>query len=170
MLICGSNKLICASNMLICGSIKHADLRIKQVDLRIKHVDAQISDSDLVFDTSALFRVYNPLRHRHLAITHVSSRDRWPFFFSQEDATKARKRRSDTSGEGRESTYEKPMQFATGVVDVFVNGVEVLKDGETHGRQAGEGGGEGTGSTLRSTPGTRDEQFDTNRSSARNFS
>ncbi|HEU4957062.1 MAG TPA: D-aminoacylase [Sphingomicrobium sp.] len=28
------------------------------------------------------------------------------------------------------STFEKPMQFATGVRDVFVNGVQVLKDGE----------------------------------------
>jgi N-acyl-D-amino-acid deacylase len=28
------------------------------------------------------------------------------------------------------ATFEKPHQYATGVKDVFVNGVEVLKDGE----------------------------------------
>jgi N-acyl-D-amino-acid deacylase len=38
---------------------------------------------------------------------------------------------------GAQSTYEKPMQFATGVVDVFVNGVEVLKDGEHTGAKPG---------------------------------
>jgi len=27
------------------------------------------------------------------------------------------------------STYENPHQFATGVIDVFVNGTQVLKDG-----------------------------------------
>ena len=36
-----------------------------------------------------------------------------------------------------QSTYEKPMQFATGVVHVFVNGVQVLKDGEHTGTKAG---------------------------------
>jgi N-acyl-D-amino-acid deacylase len=36
-----------------------------------------------------------------------------------------------------QSTYEKPMQFATGVVHVFVNGVQVLKDGEHTGAKAG---------------------------------
>jgi N-acyl-D-amino-acid deacylase len=38
---------------------------------------------------------------------------------------------------GAQSTYEKPMQFATGVVDVFVNGVQVLRDGEHTGAKAG---------------------------------
>jgi len=36
-----------------------------------------------------------------------------------------------------QSTYEKPMQFATGVVHVFVNGVQVLKDGERTGAKSG---------------------------------
>jgi N-acyl-D-amino-acid deacylase len=36
-----------------------------------------------------------------------------------------------------QSTYEKPMQFATGVVHVFVNGVQVLKDGEHTGATVG---------------------------------
>ena len=35
------------------------------------------------------------------------------------------------------ATYEKPMQYATGVRDVFVNGVQVLKDGEPTGAAAG---------------------------------
>ena len=35
------------------------------------------------------------------------------------------------------STYEKPMQYASGVVHVFVNGVQVLKDGEHTGARAG---------------------------------
>jgi N-acyl-D-amino-acid deacylase len=35
------------------------------------------------------------------------------------------------------STYEKPMQYATGVVHVFVNGVQVLKDGEHTGAKPG---------------------------------
>ena len=35
------------------------------------------------------------------------------------------------------STFEKPMQFATGVRDVFVNGVHVLKDGEPTGAKSG---------------------------------
>ena len=35
------------------------------------------------------------------------------------------------------STFEKPMQFATGVRDVFVNGVQVLKDGEPTGAKSG---------------------------------
>ena len=35
------------------------------------------------------------------------------------------------------STFAKPMQFATGVRDVFVNGVQVLKDGEPTGAKPG---------------------------------
>ncbi|HTQ28959.1 MAG TPA: D-aminoacylase [Puia sp.] len=35
------------------------------------------------------------------------------------------------------ATYEKPHQLATGVVDVFVNGTEVLKDGEHSGAKPG---------------------------------
>jgi len=35
------------------------------------------------------------------------------------------------------STYEKPMQYASGVVDVFVNGVQTLRDGEHTGARAG---------------------------------
>ena len=35
------------------------------------------------------------------------------------------------------ATYDKPMQFATGVRQVFVNGVQVLKDGEPTGKAAG---------------------------------
>ncbi len=35
------------------------------------------------------------------------------------------------------ATYEKPHQFATGMVDVFVNGVEVLKDGDHTGATPG---------------------------------
>ena len=35
------------------------------------------------------------------------------------------------------STYEKPMQYATGVVHVFVNGVQVLRDGEHTGAKPG---------------------------------
>ena len=35
------------------------------------------------------------------------------------------------------STYEKPMQYATGVAHVFVNGVPVLRDGEHTGARAG---------------------------------
>ncbi|MEA2165963.1 MAG: N-acyl-D-amino-acid deacylase [Thermoanaerobaculia bacterium] len=38
---------------------------------------------------------------------------------------------------GAQSTYEKPMQFATGVVHVFVNGVQVLKDGQHTGAKPG---------------------------------
>jgi N-acyl-D-amino-acid deacylase len=36
-----------------------------------------------------------------------------------------------------QSTYEKPMQYATGILDVFVNGVEVLRDGEPTGAKPG---------------------------------
>ena len=35
------------------------------------------------------------------------------------------------------ATFEKPMQYATGVRDVFVNGVQVLKDGESTGATPG---------------------------------
>ena len=35
------------------------------------------------------------------------------------------------------ATFEKPMQFATGVRDVFVNGVQVLKGGEPTGATPG---------------------------------
>jgi N-acyl-D-amino-acid deacylase len=35
------------------------------------------------------------------------------------------------------ATYEKPKQFATGVDDVFVNGVQVLKDGKHTGAKPG---------------------------------
>ena len=35
------------------------------------------------------------------------------------------------------ATYEKPHQFATGVADVFVNGVQVLRDGEHTGATPG---------------------------------
>jgi N-acyl-D-aspartate/D-glutamate deacylase len=35
------------------------------------------------------------------------------------------------------ATYEKPHQYATGMVDVFVNGVQVLKDGEHTGAKPG---------------------------------
>jgi N-acyl-D-amino-acid deacylase len=35
------------------------------------------------------------------------------------------------------ATYEKPQQYATGVVDVFVNGTQVLKDGEHTGAKPG---------------------------------
>jgi N-acyl-D-amino-acid deacylase len=35
------------------------------------------------------------------------------------------------------ATYEKPHQFATGVADVFVNGVQVLRDGEHTGAKPG---------------------------------
>ncbi len=35
------------------------------------------------------------------------------------------------------ATYEKPHQLATGVIDVFVNGVEVLRDGEHTGAKPG---------------------------------
>ena len=35
------------------------------------------------------------------------------------------------------ATYEKPHQYATGVVHVFVNGVQVLKDGEHTGAKPG---------------------------------
>ena len=35
------------------------------------------------------------------------------------------------------ATYDKPMQYATGVEDVFVNGVQVLRDGEHTGAKPG---------------------------------
>jgi N-acyl-D-amino-acid deacylase len=35
------------------------------------------------------------------------------------------------------STYESPQQYATGMIDVFVNGTEVLKDGEHTGAKPG---------------------------------
>ncbi len=35
------------------------------------------------------------------------------------------------------ATFEKPMQFATGVRDVFVNGAQVLKDGQPTGAKPG---------------------------------
>jgi N-acyl-D-amino-acid deacylase len=35
------------------------------------------------------------------------------------------------------ATYEKPLQYATGVADVFVNGVQVLKNGEHTGAKPG---------------------------------
>ena len=35
------------------------------------------------------------------------------------------------------ATFEKPHQYATGVKDVFVNGVQVLKDGEHTGAKPG---------------------------------
>ena len=38
---------------------------------------------------------------------------------------------------GAHSTYEKPMQYATGVVDVFVNGVQVIRDGQHTGAKPG---------------------------------
>jgi N-acyl-D-amino-acid deacylase len=36
------------------------------------------------------------------------------------------------------ATFEKPMQFATGVRDVFVNGVQVLRKGEPTGATPGK--------------------------------
>jgi N-acyl-D-amino-acid deacylase len=35
------------------------------------------------------------------------------------------------------ATFEEPRQYATGVKDVFVNGVQVLKDGEHTGAKPG---------------------------------
>ncbi|QBB70753.1 D-aminoacylase [Pseudolysobacter antarcticus] len=39
---------------------------------------------------------------------------------------------------GDRSTFDKPMQYATGVSDVFVNGVQVLRDGEHTGATPGQ--------------------------------
>ena len=36
------------------------------------------------------------------------------------------------------ATFEKPQQYATGVVHVFVNGVQVLRDGEHTGKKPGQ--------------------------------
>ena len=36
------------------------------------------------------------------------------------------------------ATYDKPMQYAIGVGDVFVNGVQVLRDGEHTGATPGQ--------------------------------
>ena len=36
------------------------------------------------------------------------------------------------------ATYENPRQYATGVIHVFVNGVQVLKDGEHTGAKPGQ--------------------------------
>ena len=36
------------------------------------------------------------------------------------------------------ATFEKPHQYAVGVRDVFVNGVQVLKDGEHTGAKPGK--------------------------------
>jgi N-acyl-D-amino-acid deacylase len=38
---------------------------------------------------------------------------------------------------GAHATYEKPMQYATGVVDVFINGVPVIRDGQHTGAKPG---------------------------------
>ena len=35
------------------------------------------------------------------------------------------------------ATYEKPLQYATGVTHVFVNGVQILRDGEHTGAKPG---------------------------------
>lgn len=35
------------------------------------------------------------------------------------------------------ATFEKPQQYATGVIDVFVNGIQVIKDGEHTGKKPG---------------------------------
>jgi N-acyl-D-aspartate/D-glutamate deacylase len=43
----------------------------------------------------------------------------------------------DPNTVGAHSTYEKPMQYATGIVDVFVNGVQVVRDGEHTGAKPG---------------------------------
>ena len=36
------------------------------------------------------------------------------------------------------ATYERPQQFATGVTDVFINGVQVLRGGEHTGATPGQ--------------------------------
>jgi N-acyl-D-amino-acid deacylase len=35
------------------------------------------------------------------------------------------------------ATYEKPLQYATGVTHVFVNGTQILRDGEHTGAKPG---------------------------------
>ncbi len=44
----------------------------------------------------------------------------------------------DPAGVSDHATYEKPRQYATGVIHVFVNGVQVLKDGEHTGAKPGQ--------------------------------
>jgi N-acyl-D-amino-acid deacylase len=36
------------------------------------------------------------------------------------------------------ATYEKPHRYSTGMIDVFVNGIQVLKDGEHTGALPGK--------------------------------
>jgi N-acyl-D-amino-acid deacylase len=43
------------------------------------------------------------------------------------------------------ATYDKPRQYAAGVSDVFVNGVQVLKAGQHTGATAGQVKGPGYG-------------------------
>jgi N-acyl-D-amino-acid deacylase len=43
----------------------------------------------------------------------------------------------DPSTVADHGTYDKPQQYATGVADVFVNGVQVLRDGEHTGARPG---------------------------------
>jgi N-acyl-D-amino-acid deacylase len=39
---------------------------------------------------------------------------------------------------GDRATFEQPQQYATGVIDVFVNGVQALKEGEHTGAMPGQ--------------------------------